>query len=59
MTNITAEKCKVNINHYEMKIEIWKIRLEVMGEKYRDEIERRIAYYKKTIQKYQKKLEEI
>jgi hypothetical protein len=30
-----------------------------MGEKYHDEIKRRIAYYKSTVEKYQKKLEEI
>lgn len=59
MMNITAERCKEQINHYEMKAEIWGWRLEVMGEKYHDEIKRRIASYKRTVEKYQKKLEEI
>lgn len=59
MMNITAERCKTQINHYEMQAEIWGWRLEIMGEKYHDEIKRRIAYYKKTVEKYQKKLEEI
>lgn len=59
MMNITTERCKEQINHYEMKAEIWGWRLEVMGEKYHDEIKRRIASYKRTVEKYQKKLEEI